>query len=187
MKKVSTFNYTKANGMNIEVKVTRIYGNENTEVSLDGDKFQTSEFKDSAFVEVTISGPLFGHENYCTNPICEEKGMNGMFIYVAREKGASRRNSKQAFLALEDAWAEEINAACSEILTEDVDPEIVKEVESVKAAIERGQVLPAAELKAKRNEYRQGMLEGGEGFNPYDYYTTQEHVDSLKAKYPKFF
>ena len=46
-----------------------------------------------------------------------------------------------------------------------------------------GRVMPLKEKQAKAKEYDQAFNEGGEGYNPYHYYVSQEHYDEFMARY----
>jgi len=47
----------------------------------------------------------------------------------------------------------------------------------------RGKILPREERMKKMEEYKESMLEGGEGYNPYVHYTTQEYYDEFMEIY----
>lgn len=180
MKKISVFTETKMDGkLTVTVTVTRTYGKETENVNADGDVIEIEKFCDDYSIAVKLEGAINADvRGYI------RIDANGNEII---DLGRLNVNGKKRPVALTLACMDDVVAACREQLTEEVSPEVNEEVAEIKTAIERGNVLPAAELKAKRTEYRNGMLEGGEGFNPYDYYVSAERVASVKSKYPKMF
>lgn len=181
MKKTTVFTETKMEGkLNVTVTVTRTYGKEMENVNADGDIFEVEQFQDTYHIDVKLEGAINANVNWTHYTIAQD----GRRII---DCGRLDINGKKRPVALTLECMDAVVAACHEQLTEEVSPEVEGEVAEIKTAIELGNVLPAAELKAKRMEYRNGMLEGGEGFNPYDYYVSAERVASVKSKYPKMF
>lgn len=181
MKKTTVFTETKMEGkLNVTVTVTRTYGKEMENVNADGDIFEVEQFQDTYHIDVKLEGAINANVNWTHYTIAQD----GRRII---DCGRLDINGKKRPIALTLECMDDVVAACHEQLTEEVSPEVEVEVAEIKTAIERGNVLPAAELKAKRIEYRLGTLEGGEGYNPYDHYVTAERVELVKSTYPNLF
>lgn len=174
MKKITEINYRTNSGADITVKVTRNYGREIQEVWVD--QYVKSEvFVDSCILEVSVNG---GEYKECQLTTCQ--GYN-----VVRY---TDNKAKKAYnVIVREDKLNEIKSLMAERLTEEVSNEEKEEIELVKNAVEKGNILPKSVLAAKRAEYKAGMLEGGDGYNPYDHYISAEYLQITKNKYPDLF
>lgn len=182
MKKTTVFTETKMDGkLNVTVTVTRTYGKETKVVNADGDMISIDNFEDTYRISVKLEGEI-NKEIYSTGyhiaSDCKTRVIDCGRIEI---------NGKKRPVVLTLECMDEVVAACHELLTDEISPIDESRISAAKNAIEQGHVLPYAELKAKREEYRDGMLEGGDGYNPYDYYVEAEEIELLKSKYPKMF
>ena len=170
MKKTTEINFTTKSGHSVKAVIDRIQGMEKTKVWVD-QYIETEVYKDDYTIKVAMDGDNL-HE-------CELTKMQGYDVlrYVEGRKAMN--------IAMPADIYEQVKAAITEEFAEN--PEAEEEIAEVKAAIEAGHVLPLAELRAKRQEYKRTMLEGGEGYNPYDSYITAETVARVKAEHPDRF
>lgn len=174
MKKITEISYKTNSGADITIKVTRNYGREIQQVWVD--QYVDSEvFIDNSTIEVSVNGAEYKE---CQLTTCQ--GYN-----VVRY---TDNKAKKAYnIVVPEDKLNEIKKLISERLTEDLSDDVKEEIELVKKAVEKGNILPKSVLDAKRAEYKEGMLEGGEGYNPYDHYISAEYLQITKNKYPDLF
>lgn len=174
MKSQKTFNYELKSGKKVEVIVTRIYGNEMVKINADGHICEFEKFKNEFTIEVSAPELNVKGSGYLST---RDQNQNHYQVIVVGNQ----------LMVMPDDLAEQVIAATKEILTEELDPVAVKIVERVKKAIESNNVLPQNEINKLKNKYNNDFNEGGEGFNPYDYYMSQEEVSDVKTKYSTYF
>lgn len=180
MKKTSVFNESKMDGkLNVSVTVFRTYGKEQENANADGDVIEIERFRDDYRISVKLEGAI--NADVYSGSIRIDANGNKVI-----DLGRLTVNGKKRNVALTLECMDAVCEACRE-RNEEVSPEDAAEIEKIKIAIANGNIMPAAELNAKRTEYRLGMLEGGEGYNPYDHYVTAERVELVKSTYPNLF
>lgn len=187
--KTTTHKFTTRGGSEIVCTITRTYGAKHIEareetVWLDQPVIVNRPAKDELIdeytIHVSVNGKDLGEFRYGRDLSHPE--IEGRFNGLERIEGRRR-----TVLALEAEDDEIIHGLITERLTEDLSDYDKASIEEVKRALANGAVLPLAELNARRKEYRAGVLEGGEGYNPYDDYITQERVDNVTKQFPKYF
>ena len=173
MKKTTIINHTFTNGKSIKLTIERIHGWEPVTYNLDGDKFDSKEFKDCYKMSAEYEGKTYTNLYPVENP----KAPFGRSISLTRQIGVCFPLEK---------WAE-IDAAIAEKLTEELSPKDAADIKKVKEAIASNQVLPRIILENKRRDYDRAFNEGGEGYNPYNSYVTTEWTENIKAKFHEHF
>ena len=59
MKKISTLNYKLESGKQVNITITRVYGNEQVAKECDGYKYTETEFKNDTTVSIPLKNTLF--------------------------------------------------------------------------------------------------------------------------------
>lgn len=187
--KTTSHKFTTSGGSEVECTVTRTYGTKHIEaheetVWLDQpviiNRPAEDELVDEYTISVSVNGKAYGEFRYGTG--LSSRGMDGKF------NGLESVNSRQRIIIPLSAEDDEIiNGLIRERLTDDLSQYELNSIQEVKDHIADNTVLPLEELKARRKEYRDGMLEGGEGFNPYDNYISREFADSIIKQFPQYF
>lgn len=187
--KTTIHKFTTPGGSEIECTVTRTYGTEHIEaheetVWLDQpviiNRSAKDEFVDEYTISVMVNGKAYGEFRYRIG--LSSRGMDGEF------NGLECINSRQRIIIPLSAEDNEIiHGLITERLNDDLSPSDLDDIETVKSHIAIKSILPRTELEARRKEYRDGMLEGGEGFNPYDSYITKEFADRIISQFPQYF
>lgn len=187
--KTTTHKFTTHGGSEIVCTITRTYGAKHIEaheetVWLDQpviiNRPAKDELIDEYTINVSVNGKDFGEFRYGRDLRHPES--EGRFNGLERIEGRRR-----TVLALDAEDDEIIHSLITERLTEDLSDYDKASIEEVKRALANGAALPLAELNARRKEYRDGMLEGGGGFNPYFYYISREFADKIIKRFPKYF
>ena len=140
MKKISELNYNLESGKQVNITISRIFGNEQVDKECDGYKYTETEFKDDTTISIDIP-ELNIHDN---NVRLERKDN----MYVVRVLVNARQ---RAAIVVPNEVAEQMQALTIEKLTNEAEPKIVELVVDEKKAA----------------EYDKLYNEGGEGFNPY--------------------
>ena len=140
MKKISTLNYKLESGKQVNITITRVYGNEQVAKECDGYKYTETEFKNDTTVSIVIP-----ELNIKDNDVRLERKDD---MYVVRVSVNARQ---RAAIVVPNDIAEQMQTLMAEKLTGETE---LKEVEFV-----------TDEKKAA--EYDRLYNEGGEGFNPY--------------------
>lgn len=187
--KRTTHKFTTSGGSEVECTVTSTYGTKHIEaheetVWLDQpviiDRPAKDELVDEYTISVSVNGKSYGEFRYGTG--LSSRGMEGKF------NGLECINGRQRIIIPLSAEDDEIIIGLiGERLTDDLSQLDEDNIETVKSALAHNAILPLEELKARRKEYREGMLEGGEGFNPYDSYISREFADRIIKQFPKYF
>lgn len=174
--KDTTIKYTTQSGKEVIVTVHRKYGAyvEHHHDSEDGIDYDTKEFANDSTISVEIPGVC----KFETKYLPEMKHPKINMYYLSGDR---------VCVAVPDEIANQIFEAEREQLTDELSPATMASIKEAKAAISDGRVLPSAELNRKRKAHNNLYNEGGEGYNPFDYYLTSEYVERLKAEYPNQF
>lgn len=178
--KDTTIKWRTQSGKDVIVKVHRQYGSyiEHHHDSENGIDYTTNEFANNSTIDVEVVGVCKFRTKYL--PSTKHPKINMYYL-------AGEYSGKNHVVAVPDDVAEQIRTAESELLTDELSPSVRADINAAKKAIIDNKVLPAAELNRKRRDYNNLYNEGGDGFNPYDYYLTAEHVSNLKQQYPDQF
>lgn len=171
--KTTSYKFTTPSGSEVVCTITRAYGKllagEQTVWLDEPIPAPKDTFIDESRIKASIDGEA--EKDYC-------------YRYGSGELECF---SAGANIPLRAEDAEIIRNLISERLNGELSPSDVADIERVKRALTRNTILPLAELEARRKEYRAGMLEGGEGFNPYLYYISQEFADRIIKQFPESF
>lgn len=174
--KDTTIKYTTQSGKEVIVTVHRKYGAyvEHHHDSENGIDYDTNEFANDSTISVEVPGVCKFETKYL--PDMKHPKINMYYL-----------SSGKYCVGVPDEIAKQIREAEKEQLTDELSPSVKASIKEAKAAISDGRVLPAAELNRKRRAHNNLYNEGGEGYNPFDYYLTAEYVERLKAEYPNQF
>jgi hypothetical protein len=174
--KDTTIKFTTKSGKEVIVTIHRKYGAyvEHHHDSENGIDYDTNEFANYREISVEVPGVCKFKTQYL--PDMKHPKINMYYLSDGRY-----------CVGVPDEIAEQIREAESERLTDELSPKEVASIREAKKAIENGHVLPASELNRKRMAHNNLYNEGGEGYNPFDYYLTAEYVEHLKAEYPDQF
>lgn len=174
--KETTIRFTAKTGKEVIVTVHRKYGAyvEHHHDMEDGIDYDTNEFANDSYITVEVPGVV----KFETKYLPDMRHPKIKMFYLSNGRFC---------IGVPDDVAEQIRKAEEEHLTEEISPRIAAAIEEAKEAIVNGWVLPAAELNKKRTQYNDAFNEGGEGYNPFDNYLTDEYVASLKKDYPNQF
>jgi hypothetical protein len=174
--KTTKITYNTPSGKVVNVEVLRKYGVENAvnHDSENGIDYPIKQFVSEAVIGVEVVGMC----KFKTR--CLPKNKHPKFGVYYLSDG---RNT----VAVPDDIAQQIWQASEERLTKDLPPYILQSIAEAKDAIKHGRVLPSDKLSSLRKKYNSANNEGGEGYNPYDYYLTEEHILSLKERFPECF
>lgn len=186
--KTTIHKFMTPGGSEIECTVTRTYGykrigKHEEEAWLDQPVTikhpAKDEFVNQYTISVSVNGKAYGEFDYDTEygKVINE-GYSALARYNSREK---------VIIPLSAEDAEIIHELITERLNDELSPSDLDDIETVKNHIATNTILPMAELEARRKEYRDGMLEGGEGFNPYYSYITKEFADRIISQFPQYF
>lgn len=184
--KTTTHKFTTPGGNEIECTITRTYGNKRIEAH-----------EETVWLDQPVPRPARGEfiDDYkiIVSINCEDKGE---FIYRMKsgKVGGEDDNCLESYcgrqriiIPLSGKDDEIIYGLIRERLNDDISPSDMEDIETVKSHIANNTILPLTELNARRKEYRDGMLEGGGGFNPYFYYISREFADKIIKRFPKYF
>ncbi len=164
-----------ANGKEVSVTIIRRHGRRGVTYNLDGDKCEATEMVDDYTFEVIAAGKRL------ENPVViDYEGGKAIYGCVYIKERKTRIN---VTVRMTDEVAAQIEAAKAERLTDDMSDDERKQIQAAKAAEAEGRVLPLSELKRKRRAYNAAFNDGGEGYNPYANYISEEWLDELKKKY----
>lgn len=166
MKKISNFEWKSKTGKSVKASVERIYGTEAVEYNCDGDKTIVNEFVDKFFITVDVDGK---------SAIINTKPYQYKGIWVVDF-------ICNKLVAIPEDVAKAIIAATEDVLTDEISQDEQNAIDNANAAIDEGKVMPAAEIKEKREGYRKMM--GGDCYNPYYDCMSAERVAELRAKHP---
>lgn len=172
MKKISEVSYKTQSGHDVIVRVTRVHEVVKDTAWID-QAVDIERIIDESFIEVSLDGGEFVKAQYS-----KFKGYD-TFGY------GDEKTKKYTRIVIPSDKLEEVMNLQSERLIEELSSDEKESIEEVVKAVKSGFVLPYSELIEKRKEYRKELLEGGEGFNPYDCYITQEYLDYMKKRYQK--
>lgn len=172
MKKISEVSYKTQSGHDVIVRVTRVHEVVKDTAWVD-QEVEIERIVNNSTVEISLDGGKFVQAQYC-----KFKGYD-TFVY------GDEKTKRYTRIVIPSDKLEEVRNLQSERLIEELSSDEKESIKEVVKAVKAGLVLPYAELIEKRKEYRKELLEGGEGFNPYDYYITQEHLDYMKKIYQK--
>ena len=190
--KTTSHCFTTSRGNKVVCTITRTYGLKCVEaheetVWLDQpitvNRPAEDEFVNEYEISVSINGEVKDGFDYCTG-FGGKYNEDGDFIGGFNGLRDCRNNIIIPLSAEDD---EIISNLITERLNDDISVTDADDIESVKSHIADNIILPQAELNARRKEYRDGMLEGGEGFNPYAYYISREFADRIIKRFPKYF
>lgn len=168
--------YCTQSGKRVAVNVRRVYGSytERHHDSENGVDYDTERFADESEITVDVEGVCKFRTKYL--PEAKHPKINMHYLSDGR-----------VTVAVPDDAAEKIWSAERERLNDELSPSARESVEKVKKAVMDGRVAPEQELVKKRRAYNKTQNEGGEGYNPYDDYLTEEYVAYVKSEYPDQF
>ena len=159
--------YNLKSGKKVTIKIIREQGYKNSIIDLDGDKCGSREYIDDFEIYITIEGMPINNREVAHMPYWS--GRHNAYVF-----GLGEINNSMVYLALPtDIYNRVIELIREDIAATNRTSKKIKTEEMV----EKGQVLPEAELEAKKKEYDDLYNEGGEGYNPYDYYMIKEDVN----------
>lgn len=192
--KTTIHKFTTPGGSEIECTVTRTYGYKRVEEHKEEAWLDQSvtikhpakdEFVNEYTISVSVNGKAYGEFDYGTG--FGSRYSNGKVINEGYN-ALARYNSRQKIIIPLSAEDDEIiHGLITERLNDELSPSDLDDIETVKNHIADKSILPRVELEARRKEYRNGMLEGGGGFNPYDSYITKEFADRIISQFPQYF
>jgi hypothetical protein len=168
--------YLTQSGKNVIIIVHREYGSyvEQHHDSENGIDYDTNEFADKSEISVEVVGVC--KFNTCYLPKVKHPKIDMYYLSGGRFT-----------VAVPDDVAKQIWNAEKERLNDEFSPSVKTLINEAKKAIKKGMVLPASELNKRRKSYNDLQNEGGDGYNPYDYYMTAEHIEHIKNEYPEHF
>lgn len=192
--KTTSHKFTTPGGSEIECTVTRTYGTEHVEEREEEAWLDQpvaikhpagGELVDEYTINVSVNGEAYGEFGY--NPESGRRCKNGKVIDKGHDALYRCNIRERIIIPISAEDGKIIRDLINERLTDDLSSYDVERIKEVKSALARNAVLPLAELNARRKEYRDEMLEGGEGLNPFDSYISREFTDSIIKQYPRYF
>lgn len=192
--KTTIHKFTTPGGSEIECTVTRTYGYKRIEKHEEEawlDQPVTikhpanDEFVNEYTISVSVNGKAYGEFKYDID--LDRRVSNGKVLNEGYN-ALTRYNSRQRVIIPLSAKDDEIiHRLITERLNDELSPSDLDDIKTVKIHIADKSILPMAELEARKKKYRDDMLEGGEGFNPYYSYITKEFADRIISQFPQYF
>ena len=162
-------------GANVNVTVIRRQEDVKQIVSLDGDECEITKFVDDYKIIVNING-------LATNKDARLQQDGDVYAIMFAQDGTGRtveaRISADDYVMISELCHEAINTEYIAKEISRINEEIIRIEDS---ALRTGCLMTSAARAAKIKEYRDGMLEGGEGYNPYEDAPTLEMYSSLQS------
>lgn len=171
MKKTTTLEFTGKTGRTLTFTIVRNHGKRISTYTDDGVEYEMEVF-DNNF-DLYLESKDCGIEKTREVHIKDDES-----IIVCDFK-----TQKRITIPLPKEFVAKIKAATSEILTDEIPSDIEKEIKVMKEAISKGFVLPSADIKEKKQEYADRYLDGGDGYNPFDYYISIEQIEAYENLY----